>query len=184
MATSMVVFQERLMFRIRRTAVVITCAIGIAAAMVHAQAPEKKAAPAGKPAMGKHVALAPSDIKWGPGPATLPAGAQMAVLDGDPSKAGVPFVIRAKFPDGYRVAPHWHPTDENVSVLSGTFLVGMGDAFNEKSMTSLPAGGYAHMPKQMHHFAMSKGETVIQVHGVGPFVVNYVNAADDPSKKK
>ena len=142
------------------------------------------AATAAKPAMAKAVALAPSDITWGPGPASLPAGAQMAVLDGDPSKAGMPFVIRAKFPDGYRIAPHWHPTDENVSVLSGTFLVGMGDTFNDKSMTTLAAGGYAHMPKTMHHYASAKGETVIQVHGVGPFAVNYVNAADDPSKKK
>jgi anti-sigma factor ChrR (cupin superfamily) len=175
------------MSRVRTTLIAFICAISIASAMVHAQTP-KKAAPADKPAMAKapvakHVAIAPGDIKWGPAPATLPAGAQMAVLDGDPSKP-VPFVIRAKFPDGYRVSPHWHPTDENVAVLSGTFLVGMGDAFDEKSMTALAAGGYAHMPKRMHHFALSKGETVIQVHGVGPFVVNYVNPADDPSKKK
>jgi hypothetical protein len=170
--------------------IVRTTLIAVAAAVATAAAPNaqtaKKAAPAtaAKPAMAKAVALAPSDIKWGPGPASLPAGAQMAVLDGDPSKAGMPFVIRAKFPDGYRIAPHWHPTDENVSILSGTFLVGMGDTFNDKSMTTLAAGGYAHMPKTMHHYASAKGETVIQVHGVGPFAVNYVNAADDPSKKK
>src|SRR3954467_127421 len=168
-----------------RTILVAMAVIAIAAAAPSAQT-AKKAAPSGsmKPAMAKAVTLAPSDIKWGPGPASLPAGAQMAVLDGDPSKAGMPFVIRAKFPDGYRIAPHWHPTDENVSVLSGTFLVGMGDTFNDKSMTTLAAGGYAHMPKTMHHYASAKGETVIQVHGVGPFAVNYVNAADDPSKKK
>ena len=87
------------MSSVRRTFIVLICALSITAAMVHAQTPHK-AAPADKPAMAKHVAIAPSDIKWGPGPATLPAGAQMAVLDGDPSKAGVPFVIRAKFPDG------------------------------------------------------------------------------------
>lgn len=171
------------MARVRTMLIVVFCAISIAAAVVYAQAP-KKEPPADKPAMAKHVTIAPADIKWGPGPATLPAGAQMAVLDGDPGKAGVPFVIRAKFPDGYRVAPHWHPTDENVAVLSGTFLVGVGDAFDEKSMKALATGGFAHMPKRMHHFAMSKGDTVIQVHGVGPFVVNYVNPADDPSKKK
>lgn len=169
----------------RTTLIAVTSAIVIAAGAASAQT-AKKAAPAAKPAMAKHVAMAiaPSDIKWGPAPATLPPGAQMAVLDGDPSKAGLPFVIRAKFPDGYRVAPHWHPTDENVAVMSGTFLVGMGDKFDEKSMTALAAGGYAHMPKTMHHYATAKGETVIQVHGVGPFVVNYVNPADDPSKKK
>jgi anti-sigma factor ChrR (cupin superfamily) len=168
---------------VRTTLIAVTSAIAIAAGAASAQT-AKKAAPAAKPAMAKHVAIAPSDIKWGPAPATLPAGAQMAVLDGDPGKAGVPFVIRAKFPDGYRVAPHWHPTDENVAVLSGTFLVGVGDKFDEKSMTTLAAGGYAHMPKTMHHYASAKGETVIQVHGLGPFVVNYVNPADDPSKKK
>lgn len=171
------------MSTVRTTLIAVTSAIAIAAGAASAQT-AKKAAPAAKPAMAKPVAMSPSDIKWGPAPATLPAGAQMAVLDGDPSKAGAPFVIRAKFPDGYRVAPHWHPTDENVAIMSGTFLVGMGDKFDEKSMTTLAAGGYAHMPKTMHHYAMAKGETVIQIHGVGPFAVNYVNPADDPSKKK
>ena len=170
------------MSTVRTTLIAVTSAIAIAAGAASAQT-AKKAAPAAKPAMAKHVALGPSDIKWGPAPATLPAGAQMAVLDGDPGKAGA-FVIRAKFPDGYRVAPHWHPTDENVAVLSGTFLVGMGDTFDEKSMTTLATGGFAHMPKTMHHYAAAKGETVIQINGVGPFVVNYVNPADDPSKKK
>ena len=127
------------MSTVRTTLLVFICAISIAPARVHTQT-AKKAAPADKPAMAKHVAIAPSDIKWGPAPATLPSGAQMAVLDGDPSKAGVPFVIRAKFPDGYRVSPHWHPTDENVAVLSGTFFVGVGDAFDEKAMTSLAPG--------------------------------------------
>jgi anti-sigma factor ChrR (cupin superfamily) len=170
---------------IARTVLAALAATAIASAAPNAQTAKKTApAAATKPSMAKPVALGPSDIKWGPGPASLPAGAQMAVLEGDPSKAGAPFVIRAKLPDGYRIAPHWHPTDENVSVLSGTFLVGMGDTFNDKSMTTLAAGGFAHMPKTMHHYASSKGETVIQVHGVGPFAVNYVNAADDPSKKK
>lgn len=137
----------------------------------------------GPAAAAKHVIVEPDSIKWGPGPASLPAGAQMAVLDGDPSKAGVPFVIRAKLPDGYRVAPHFHPTAENVSVLSGTFLVGMGDTFTESSMTTLGAGGFAKMPKGMHHYAMTKGETVIQVHGVGPFAITYVNPSDDPRTK-
>jgi len=174
------------MSTVRTALIAVTSAIAITGA-VGAQTTQKAApAAAAKPAMpaAKHVAIAPADIKWGPGPASLPAGAQMAVLDGDPGKAGMPFVIRAKFPDGYKIAPHWHPTDENVAVMSGTFVVGLGDKFDEKSMTTLAAGGYAHMPKRMHHYASAKGETVIQVHGVGPFQVNYVNAADDPSKKK
>ena len=96
--------------------------------------------------------------------------------------AGKPFVIRAKLPDGYRVAPHFHPTDENVSVLSGTFSAGMGDTFNEGSMTALGPGGYAKMPKMMHHYAMAKGETIIHISATGPFQITYVNPKDDPRK--
>ena len=161
--------------------IVFAAAVAIAPSAASAQtAPPAK--PAAK-APAKHVMVAPSDVKWGPGPASLPPGAQMAVLDGDPGKAGAPFVIRAKLPDGYQVPPHWHPTDENIAVLSGTFLLGSGNKFDEKAMTSLAAGGFARMPKMMHHSAMAKGETVIQVHGVGPFAVTYVNPNDDPRKK-
>ena len=106
----------------------------------------------------------------------------MAVLDGDPGKPA-PFVIRAKFPDGYKVMPHFHPTDESVTVLSGTFMVGMGDTWNDSSMTTLKAGDFAKMPKLMHHYAGSKGETIIQIHGTGPFAITYVNPKDDPRKK-
>lgn len=170
--------------KLRIMGLVLAAAVAIAAGTANAQtAPKPK--PAAKPAAAaaRHVMIAPSDVKWGPGPASLPPGAQMAVLDGDPAKAGMPFVIRAKLPDGYKVAPHWHPTDENVVVLSGTFVVGAGDKFDEKAMTSLPTGSFVRMPKLMHHSAMAKGETVIQVHGVGPFAVHYVNPKDDPSKK-
>lgn len=137
---------------------------------------------AAKPA-AKHVLLTMDDIKWGPAPAGLPAGAQAAVLDGDPAKAGVPFVIRAKMPDGYKVMPHWHPTDESVTVISGSLAVGMGDTWNDSSLTALKAGEYARMPKTMHHYALARGETVIQIHGVGPFGITYVNPKDDPRKK-
>ena len=173
------------MRRVRTAAAAFGVAAALASAAAIAQTPPAKqdVKTAAAKAAPKHVTVAPSDIKWGPGPAALPAGAQMAVLDGDPSKAGVPFVIRAKFPDGYKVPPHFHPTDENIVVLSGTFMVGMGDKFDEGSMTSLAAGGFARMPKSMHHYAMGKGGTVIQVHGVGPFAVTYVNPADDPRKK-
>jgi hypothetical protein len=172
------------MSKLKTMWIVFAAAAAIAAGTASAQtAPKPK--PAAKPAAAaaRHVMIAPSDVKWGPGPASLPPGAQMAVLDGDPAKAGMPFVIRAKLPDGYKVAPHWHPTDENVVVLSGTFVVGAGDKFDEKAMTSLPTGSFVRMPKLMHHSAMAKGETVIQVHGVGPFAVTYVNPTDDPRKK-
>jgi anti-sigma factor ChrR (cupin superfamily) len=173
------------MRRVRSTLIVLAAAATIAAGTAGAQTAEK-AKPAAKPAAAapKHVMVSPSDVKWGPGPPSLPPGAQMAVLDGDPAMAGKPFVIRAKFPDGYRVQPHWHPADENVVVLSGSFSVGIGDKFDEGSMMALAPGGYAKMPKMTHHYATAKGETVIQVHGMGPFAVTYVNPADDPRNKK
>jgi hypothetical protein len=129
-----------------------------------------------------HVMVRPDDVKWGPAPPALPAGAKFAVLSGDPGKA-VPFVIRAKLPDGYKVPPHWHPTDENVTVIEGTFMAGKGDKFSTDASEALPAGSFVKMPREMHHFAWAKGETIIQVHGIGPFEIHYVNAADDPRNK-
>jgi hypothetical protein len=173
--------------------------LAAAAAFVTATLAAQAAKPAAQPAQGeaakpaaakpapkaapKHVVVTTGDIKWGPAPEGLPAGAQVAVLDGDPGKAGVPFVIRAKMPDGYKVMPHFHPTDESITVLSGTFLVGMGNTWTDSSMTSLKTGEFARMPKMMHHYAGAKGETVIQIHGVGPFGITYVNPKDDPRKK-
>jgi hypothetical protein len=129
-----------------------------------------------------HVVVRADDIKWGPAPPSLPPGAQAAIIMGDPSKSG-PYVLRAKFPDGYKVPPHWHPTDENVTVLHGTFMAGKGDKFGADASTALPAGSFVCMPKGMHHFAWAKGETIIQVHGMGPFEITYVNPSDDPRKK-
>lgn len=126
--------------------------------------------------------ITPDQIKWGPAPPALPPGSQVAVLDGDPSKTGGVFVLRAKFPDGYKVPPHWHPTDERVIVLEGTLGLGMGEKFDPAKGNELPAGSYAVLPKEVRHFAWAKGETLIQISGIGPFEVNYVNAADDPRK--
>jgi quercetin dioxygenase-like cupin family protein len=94
-----------------------------------------------------------------------------------------PFVVRLKMPAGYKINRHFHPTDENVTVISGTFAVAMGDAFAAAGMKTLPAGGFALLPAQMHHYAMAKVPTVVQVHAVGPFALTYVNPADDPSKR-
>ena len=129
-----------------------------------------------------HVAVRPDDIKWGPSPAHLPPGAKVAVLSGDPSKAA-PYVLRAKLPDGYKVPPHWHPSDENVTVLQGILMVGKGDKLSADASKAMPAGSFLRMPKDFRHFAWAKGETIIQVHGIGPFDITYVNAADDPRKK-
>ena len=130
-----------------------------------------------------HVVVPLDETKWGPAPPSLPAGAQLAVLEGDPRAKGATYTIRAKFPDGYQVPPHWHPVDENVTVLRGTLLMGRGDRIDPQGMMELPAGTFSHMAKGVRHFARAKGETIIQVHGVGPFEVHYVNPEDDPRTK-
>jgi quercetin dioxygenase-like cupin family protein len=127
-----------------------------------------------------HVLVTPDQITWGPAPPSLPPGAQLAVLEGDPSKAGVPFTMRIKLPDSYRVPPHWHPTDERIVVLQGSFGMGVGDKFDQAAGHELPTGSYASMPKGLRHYGWAVGETVVQVSGIGPFAINYVNAADDP----
>jgi len=142
---------------------------------------KKTQAAAGK-AEQSHTMITPNDVKWGPVPPALPAGAQFAVLSGDPLKAG-PFTIRLKAPAGYKIMPHWHPTDENVTVLEGTFAMGVGDKFDEAAAHDMTAGSFVRMPKGTRHYAMAKGETVVQVHAIGPFVINYVNPNDDPRKQ-
>ena len=107
----------------------------------------------------------------------------MAVLDGDPNKEG-PFTIRLQSPDGYKVAPHTHPTTERITVISGTFHLGMGDNFDEGAGREMGAGSFGVMPAGMKHFAWVTGDTVIQVHGEGPFQIKYVNPADDPRNAK
>lgn len=139
------------------------------------------AAPKGPGA--QHVMVAPSAIKWGDAPPSLPPGARAAVVAGDPFQAQ-PYVVRLQVPSGYRIAPHWHPTAENVTVLTGTVALGMGDTFDEAALRDLQAGGFGTIPAEMHHYFMAKSAATIQVHGMGPFVVNYVNPADDPSKGK
>jgi quercetin dioxygenase-like cupin family protein len=134
-----------------------------------------------KPAASAHVALDAAQVQWGEAPPVLNKGAQFAVISGNPGAPG-PFVIRLKVPAGYKIAPHWHPTDEHVTVISGTFSLGMGDKFDTAAAKPLSAGGYALLPAEMRHYAWSQDGATVQVHGTGPFVLNYVNPADDPSK--
>ena len=134
-----------------------------------------------EPKASTHIVLTPNEVKWGPAPPSVPKGVQLAVVSGNPGASG-PFVIRLKIPAGQKIAPHWHPTDENVTVISGTVAFGMGEKFNQAALKTLSAGGYALMPAEMRHFAMAKTAVILQVHGTGPFVLNYVNPADDPSK--
>src|SRR5439155_21551623 len=108
-----------------------------------------------------------NDLKWSAAPPSLPKGAQIAILSGDPSKDG-PFAYRLKFPAGYKVPPHMHPNDENVTVISGTVNIGTGDKLDPKKTEAVKAGGFFHMPKGMHHFGVMSGETIIQANGIGP----------------
>ena len=132
---------------------------------------------------GTHVLMPATALKWGGAPPGLPEGARAAVVSGDPSQAQ-PYVLRAQLPAGYRIPPHWHPTMENITVLSGTVALGMGETFDEKAMQDVPAGGFASVPADMRHFFMAKTAATIQVHGMGPFGITYINPADDPRMKK
>ena len=140
-------------------------------------------AAAGTMATAQSGTTAPAQSKpgvvWGPAPAVFPAGAEMAVLQGDPRNAGG-YTVRLRMPDGYKIAPHTHPTDENVTVISGTFRVGMGTTFDKKSTMVLKAGGFVTAPANEAHYASAEGPTVVQVHGLGPFALTYVNPADMP----
>lgn len=121
-------------------------------------------------------------IEWGAAPAVLPPGAQFAVIAGDPSSDGL-YVVRLKMPANYSVPAHNHPTTEYVTVISGKFNIGMGDKLDMKQGIELSAGGFGAAPAKMNHYAWTTAETVVQVHGQGPFAITYVNPADDPSKK-
>jgi quercetin dioxygenase-like cupin family protein len=132
--------------------------------------------------MPMHLMTNTADVQWGEAPPIFEKGASMAVMSGDPSQAGL-YVVRLKMPAGYVIAPHWHPTDEHVTVISGTFALGMGKKMDKKAMTELPAGGYALLPAEMGHFAMAKTAATVQVHGMGPFELTYFNSADDPSQR-
>ena len=131
------------------------------------------------PSPAGHVLLAADELRWGAGPASLPPGAQMAVLMGDPARPG-PFAFRARLPPGFRIAPHWHPAAEHVTVLEGSYAMGTGRVFDTKALHAMTAGGFAVMPAEVRHFSYTKDGATIQVHGNGPFLVHYVNPADDP----
>jgi quercetin dioxygenase-like cupin family protein len=118
-------------------------------------------------------------LVWSPAPPVFAAGAQMAVLQGDPSKAE-PFTARLRFPDGYRIALHTHPTDEHVTVIEGTFLVGMGEDVTPGDMLSLSAGGFVTTRAGQPHYFAARGTTVVQIHAVGPFALTYVHPSDLP----
>lgn len=142
------------------------------------------AAGAGIPDESGHVLVPAEDIRWGPASPKLPPGARIAVLAGNPSTPGSHYVFRAKLPDGYSVPPHWHPEDENVTVLKGFFKLGFGERPDGAAMRELGPGSFVTLPKQMPHYNRMVGETILQFHGIGPYDIVYVNPADDPSVRK
>jgi quercetin dioxygenase-like cupin family protein len=153
----------------RRT-IIVTLVLVLAALPVQAQQHDS------------HTVHMPDALKWTE-PAVLP-GAKMAMIQGDPAKEGL-FVYRFKFPANYKVPPHFHKAGENVTVLAGTFFIGLGEKFDQGSGKELPVGGFIAIPPKHPHFAWAGSqETIVQVHGVGPTDLTFVNPADDPRKKK
>ena len=121
----------------------------------------------------------PDAIHWGPAPDALPPGAEFSVLEGNPMRPG-PYTMRLKMLDGYKIPPHHHLRREHVTVISGAFKVGMGDSFDAEKMNEFAPGSFAYLEPTVRHYAMAKGETVIQLHGTGPWEIKYANPADDP----
>lgn len=139
---------------------------------------ETQAAWAASPA---HLMVTPEELSW-TDVASLPAGAKVAVIEG-PLNEAVPFTFRLKLPANYKIPAHWHPAIEHVTVISGTFNMGVGDKLDPSKTKPLATGAVAIMQPKTNHFAWTKEETIVQVHGVGPWAINYVNPADDPRKK-
>ncbi|HKW62419.1 MAG TPA: cupin domain-containing protein [Candidatus Acidoferrum sp.] len=147
---------------------VLVVSLGVAALAMAASSQDKKEG------MEVHKIVHFGDLKWAP----IIKGCDMAVVEGNPDADGQQFVIRFRCADGAKVPAHWHPTDEYLTVLKGAFLVGTGDTFEEANLKTMNVGNFLLMPKEMHHFALNKGETIVQVHGVGPFKVNWVNPSE------
>jgi quercetin dioxygenase-like cupin family protein len=137
----------------------------------------------GTPSLGKEhaVVVLPDQVNWAPAPPSLPPGAKAAVLEGNPKQAGA-FTMRISLPDDYRIPPHFHPAVERVTVIKGTFQLGMGDKFDESALTELPEGSYVSMRPGTRHFVQAKGNTIVQINGIGPWKLTYVNPADNPRK--
>jgi len=136
------------------------------------------AASAAKAATSGHVMFDADGIKWSSAPSSLPKGAQMAVLAGDPGKAG-PFTLRLKTPPGYKVALHWHPSDERVTVLQGDFHLQMGKGADAHAH-AFATDGYVVLPAHMRHAASTQGGAIVQIDSMGPFAIHYVDPKDDP----
>lgn len=163
-------------------AAVVAVAAGAALAEDHAKPASGQPAAIGPLGPKEVISVTPDGVKYQPGPASLPVGVEMAVVEGDPKVAGM-FTIRLKLPANYKIPPHWHPGFERITVLSGTFQLGMGEKRDEKALKDYPAGSYLVMPPKHGHFAGAKGGAVLQLTSMGPWDIVYFNRADDPRAK-
>jgi hypothetical protein len=127
------------------------------------------------------VVAHPNDLKWGPAPLVLPKSAEIAVITGDPSKAGS-YVVRVMIPAGYQIPAHWHSTAENLTVLSGVVNVGMGDKLDKSNSNKLEVGGFMFLPSKINHFLWTSGPAIFQIQAEGPFDIVYANPEDDPNR--
>jgi hypothetical protein len=147
---------------------ILVVLLGIATLAMAASSQEKKEG------MEAHKIVHFGDLKW----TAIMKGCDLAPVAGDMNAEGAPFVLRIRCADGTKIPAHWHPTDENVTVLKGTFLVAMGESYDESKFQTMNVGNFVTVPKEMRHFASCKGETIVQVHGAGPFKVNWVNPSE------
>jgi hypothetical protein len=129
-----------------------------------------------------HTVVPADEVAWGPAPPSLPSGAQLAVLLGNPGEEG-PFVLRLKFPAGYVIPPHRHSKDEFLTVIAGHFAEASGEKLDRSASPYLGPASFVHLPAAMPHYAWVEGETIVQINGVGPFDVIYVDPKDDPRNK-
>jgi hypothetical protein len=123
--------------------------------------------------------VTPEAIKWQPF-SPLGPGVERAVLLGNPGQTGSQFLFRLKIPDGHEIRPQWHPVDESITVITGILYLGIGDRFDRSATRELPAGSVAFVPKKLPHFAFTRGETITEVHGIGPFESILVHLAEKP----
>jgi quercetin dioxygenase-like cupin family protein len=166
-------------FMLPRRTVVATLALALFPSGARSEEPTNPAAAVLK----SHIMISPEEIKWEDCSSALPPGAKCATIEGDRNAPNVLFTYRVKVPDNYKIAPHFHPADEHLTVISGKFNMGLGDKFDANATSPMGAGSFMVMPKGAHHFAWSQGETVVQVHAIGPWGLTYVHPEDDPRKR-
>jgi hypothetical protein len=175
---------------LRRAVLLISLALVALIALGQSKTPEKSSAPK---TAGSVMIVEPGMEKWGDIPAAALVGTpsvemggkmQVAMLQGDPMTAGRSYTLRLSCADGVKIAPHWHPTTENVTVMKGGAAVGMGPKWDPALLKDVPTGGFFTAAPHMTHFAQCKGDSILQVHGVGPFVLNFVGPGEDQPAKQ